>query len=227
MASLEQQLAAEQFARTQAEARLATLEKQLTIQRQTLELALWASQESIWEWSPPQDLFQVTGFNREREKLAFSGGLEQFLAQIHPDDIHLLKHQIDKHSRDETDLIEVSFRYFSQTQWQWLRIRGQTTERDNSGAPLKIVGTLKDISAQQSQLERLNTLAKYDSLTGLLNRRTLLSELHKWTHQKLPFCLLFVDLDGFKQLNDVAGHHKGDEFLQQVASTLRRVCPAD
>lgn len=227
MASLEQQLAAEQFARIQAEARLATLEKQLTIQRQTLELALWASQESIWEWSPPQDLFQVTGFNREREKLAFSGGLGQFLAQIHPDDIHLLKHQIDKHSRDETDLIEVSFRYFSQTQWQWLRIRGQTTERDSTGAPLKIVGTLKDISAQQSQLERLNTLAKYDSLTGLLNRRTLLSELHKWTHQQLPFCLLFVDLDGFKQLNDVAGHHKGDEFLQQVASTLRAELPSN
>ncbi|MGM0593057.1 MAG: diguanylate cyclase domain-containing protein [Pseudomonadota bacterium] len=71
----------------------------------------------------------------------------------------------------------------------------------------------------------INSLAFYDPLTRLPNRRLLLDRMR----QSLLSCrrgqqhmgLLFIDLDNFKQLNDRHGHHHGDELLKQVAERLR------
>lgn len=67
-------------------------------------------------------------------------------------------------------------------------------------------------------------MATHDSLTGLPNRRMLISHLERAIlrsarHQKLT-ALLFLDLDGFKPVNDQYGHLAGDELLQQVAQRL-------
>ena len=64
-----------------------------------------------------------------------------------------------------------------------------------------------------------------DALTGLLNRRGFLQELqasisrHQRTGQKAA--LLYLDLDGFKRINDTLGHERGDQVLRQVSSQLK------
>jgi len=194
-------------------------------EQQSLELALWASQEAIWHWRPLCDTFAITRFKRDRTKDKFNGSRADFIQSIHPDDLSLVEHQLAQHMQNVDGVINVAFRFYHKDQWRWLRMRGQANERDATGMALQVVGTIRDISEQQEQLSRLDHLARYDALTGLLNRRTLLSELQKWASSGAPFCLVFVDLDGFKLLNDTLGHVQGDAYLQSVADTLRRELP--
>lgn len=73
-------------------------------------------------------------------------------------------------------------------------------------------------------LEYQASLAELDGLTGLLNARTFSKrcEVHlrlaaRWNH---PFVLAYIDLDGFKGVNDKLGHSVGDQVLKDVAATL-------
>ncbi|WP_151671026.1 diguanylate cyclase domain-containing protein [Nitrincola schmidtii] len=72
----------------------------------------------------------------------------------------------------------------------------------------------------------LNQMANYDALTGLPNRSLLLDRLQQTLaysrrHQS-TFALLFIDLDGFKQVNDQFGHGVGDELLKAVSKRMRK-----
>jgi diguanylate cyclase (GGDEF)-like protein len=73
--------------------------------------------------------------------------------------------------------------------------------------------------------EQLKMLASVDSITGIANRRTLdetfLKEWHRAIRLQLPLSLLMIDIDRFKQFNDLYGHHAGDMCLRQVADVLR------
>lgn len=67
-------------------------------------------------------------------------------------------------------------------------------------------------------------LARTDELTGLPNRRRLVSEIDTFIEKKGS--LLLLDLDGFKPINDLHGHETGDKVLQQVAMRFERALPA-
>lgn len=60
-----------------------------------------------------------------------------------------------------------------------------------------------------------------DTLTGLRNRRALEAELAALARQAIPFCLMHIDLDYFKAVNDTLGHAAGDHVLREVAAVLR------
>ena len=70
--------------------------------------------------------------------------------------------------------------------------------------------------------EQLRTETRHDVLTGLLNRRSLGAQVHALSAAPGPHALLFVDLDGFKSVNDEAGHAAGDQVLCEVAGRLAR-----
>ncbi len=70
--------------------------------------------------------------------------------------------------------------------------------------------------------ERARILALTDALTGLPNRRAFEERLKVAFERRERFALVYVDLDGFKQVNDVLGHEAGDDALQQVAAILRQ-----
>jgi diguanylate cyclase (GGDEF)-like protein len=74
---------------------------------------------------------------------------------------------------------------------------------------------------------RLAELSSYDPLTGLPNRRVLEAELERWGPRSVPTkaCLLFLDVDRFKTINDSLGHAAGDEILTQLAARLLSVAP--
>jgi diguanylate cyclase (GGDEF)-like protein/PAS domain S-box-containing protein len=94
----------------------------------------------------------------------------------------------------------------------------------------KITGAVETFSddsvvrAARAELEDLQQIALVDQLTGLGNRRFLESKLTSWigdwTSDKVPFGVLFADIDHFKKVNDTYGHSVGDEALAMVARTL-------
>jgi diguanylate cyclase (GGDEF)-like protein/PAS domain S-box-containing protein len=103
----------------------------------------------------------------------------------------------------------------------WLII---TALRDANQALSHFVVTMMDIAERKAAEEEIRTLAFYDALTGLPNRRLLLDRLGQALtasgRHKHKGALLFLDLDNFKDLNDTRGHDQGDRLLQQVADRL-------
>ena len=103
---------------------------------------------------------------------------------------------------------------------QWLSISAIKSNDE----VVHYVGVLSDISMIQESQERLQFLAYHDVLTGLPNRLMLMGELDNAIkrarrHDQL-LSVLFLDLDGFKAVNDNMGHLAGDELLRAVAERL-------
>jgi|GEM_PF-3077438 len=96
---------------------------------------------------------------------------------------------------------------------------------DDHGQPKQVIGATRDISERKASEELIRQMAYYDRLTGLPNRRLLEDRLnHFILHaERVPqkLALLFIDLDKFKQVNDIHGHDAGDWLLEQVATRMR------
>ncbi|ARJ67355.1 signal transduction protein [Magnetospirillum sp. ME-1] len=87
-------------------------------------------------------------------------------------------------------------------------------------------GIMRDISARKEAESNIRFLARHDALTGLANRvvlREKLDEILPETGARQLHCLLFIDLDNFKVVNDVLGHSFGDRLLVEVADRLRSI----
>lgn len=99
-----------------------------------------------------------------------------------------------------------------------------TAVKDQQGVVTNFVGTMTDITARKLAEEEIRTLAFYDTLTHLPNRRLLMDRLKQAmassAHSGRQAALLFLDLDHFKDLNDTLGHDVGDLLLKQVALRL-------
>ncbi|WP_322044522.1 diguanylate cyclase domain-containing protein [Paraburkholderia sp. J67] len=78
-----------------------------------------------------------------------------------------------------------------------------------------------DVTEQRHTEQRLRENALIDPLTGLANRRALEEELGATLADGSPFALFFIDLDGFKSINDRYGHDTGDALLREVANRLK------
>lgn len=102
--------------------------------------------------------------------------------------------------------------------------------RDDDDEVTHFIGIQTDISDRIRQEEVLTFQASHDSLTGLPNRIYLESHLQGICHQAFDrqLCVhaLFIDLDGFKPINDSLGHAFGDEILAQTARRLEAALPA-
>jgi diguanylate cyclase (GGDEF)-like protein/PAS domain S-box-containing protein len=91
--------------------------------------------------------------------------------------------------------------------------------KDNTISHYVIV--ISDITIQKHAEEKLRHLAHYDYLTDLPNRKLIIGKLEeKIKHPEKQCALFFIDLDKFKQVNDLYGHIVGDNLLRYVAKTL-------
>lgn len=93
------------------------------------------------------------------------------------------------------------------------------------GDQVGILGLYQDVSSRKRAEEQLHYMATHDLLTNLPNRFLFNDRLNqavaKSKRSGHRFALLFLDLDGFKEVNDRFGHQKGDGILQQVAQRLK------
>ncbi|OLN23651.1 hypothetical protein BTO30_03525 [Domibacillus antri] len=79
----------------------------------------------------------------------------------------------------------------------------------------------RNINERKEAEQNLHFYAYHDYLTGLPNRRSISKTIQAEIDQPQPFALLFIDLNGFKHINDMYGHEKGDELLKKVGKRLQ------
>jgi diguanylate cyclase (GGDEF)-like protein/PAS domain S-box-containing protein len=105
--------------------------------------------------------------------------------------------------------------------WISLSSRAALDEHDR---PRGAIATFTDISEQRTILERLQHQAHHDQLTDLANRRLFHKELDRAISRAqrhgCAVALVYMDLNGFKQINDTLGHHAGDTVLRTLAERM-------
>ena len=160
---------------------------------------------------------QFTGRSMEQE--AGNGWTEG----VHPDD---LKNCVDTYvnafdARQEF-CMEYRLRRYD-GEYRWLMDCG-VPRFDSAGMFLGYIGNCIDITERKQAEVEIKSLAFYDTLTHLPNRRLLMDRLKQALASSARSgrggALLFIDLDKFKNLNDTLGHDIGDLLLQQVAQRL-------
>ncbi len=100
--------------------------------------------------------------------------------------------------------------------------------RDDTGYASNFIGVLTDITSRKETEARLRHLATHDILTNLPNRTLFVDRLQMavWYAEQTgtKLAILYVDLDGFKEINDTYGHGHGDAYLKAVSQRLLESC---
>ncbi|MDP3466114.1 MAG: diguanylate cyclase, partial [Sulfuricurvum sp.] len=115
---------------------------------------------------------------------------------------------------------------------KWVRTVGYPVMEE--GKVIKVQGVMQDITRQKEdqlkivmEKERYDHLAHYDELTGLPNYLSLNEFMETKLSFNIPLAFMFLDLDGFKEINDSYGHGFGDKVLVDVSHLLQKTFPPD
>jgi len=184
-----------------------------------------------WQWDMQSREIELS------ENLRLMGGFDSsiieidlFMQKVHTDDQYRLQAEIDTACQTERET-SVEFRMQAEKDGKWIIMNQVTKLIDQSSDKPTLLGTVQDISSIKSAEQKIFDMAYYDELTGLANRGHFHEHLQKQikhaerTEKKLA--VLYLDLDGFKELNDTLGHEKGDYFLKEFSQMLKPQVRAD
>jgi diguanylate cyclase (GGDEF)-like protein/PAS domain S-box-containing protein len=165
-------------------------------------------------------LCEITGYTTEEL-------IDRCLAEItHPDDV---ENDVAQYARLLAGVIpafQIEKRYFNAAGETMSAILSISLVRDVESGPVHFIAQLQDISERKRLEEHLRHLADHDPLTGLRNRRLFAHDLKLQVARCRRYgehaAVMVVDLDAFKQVNDLHGHKVGDDTLKAVATALTR-----
>ncbi|BBP43355.1 hypothetical protein THMIRHAT_11010 [Thiosulfativibrio zosterae] len=202
----------------------AHLKKQSDFFINELLTAYEVSNEGMWSWQVQEGTVehnrrwrQIFGYSEEEP----SNLITHFSNRIHPDDLpRVLATVEDALKSGETFSHE--YRLNTPTGLRYVQDRGKVVSRDDQGNPLRMTGSLNDITQEHLNQIKLEMLAFKDELTGLPNK---VSSENFWNQhiplkdtQQVGFAIL--DIDNFKLVNDVLGHKVGDVLIQNVSNLI-------
>lgn len=148
-----------------------------------------------------------------------------FLSYVHPDDREQHGEVFEQVLSGELVTCVHAARYrCAGGGFRWLELSARPI-LDACGKPVGLSGTLDDITRQKEHESRLEHIAHYDALTGLPNRVLLNDRMQRGMAQARrrgqQLALAWIDLDGFKAINDTLGHQAGDQLLVVVAARMK------
>ena len=208
-------------------------EEQVREREELLSLTLSAASLGLWDWNLQAGT--ITGDERWRamrglpslSTLQMPLATAQWTSGIAPDDIDRITAEVARHSADPGTPFDATWRVSqSGDVARWVRNLGKIVGFDPGGRPSRMLGVTIDVTPQREQEMLLQRMALFDALTGLPNRVQLARRLQECMDQARRnnrlLGVAYLDLDGFKPVNDRLGHGAGDRLLVVVAGRLTR-----
>jgi diguanylate cyclase (GGDEF)-like protein/PAS domain S-box-containing protein len=204
------------------------VQEELEETKQRLEYVIKGANLGYWDWDYKSDKQVVND-----KWLSFLGlqpddieyDIQDWSSRIHPDDMPIAQRALEKTMADSQPYV-IEFRMkHKDGHYVWIEGSGAVVARDSKdGSVLRLAGTHKDISTRKEFEKEIRFLALNDVLTRLPNRTFLKQKIEEKINKTpdLEFAFLFLDLDYFKNINDIYGHSKGDYIIQQVATRLQK-----
>ncbi|GGA92526.1 putative bifunctional diguanylate cyclase/phosphodiesterase [Agarivorans gilvus] len=202
---------------------------QLQRSEQRWQFALSGSGDGIWDWNlitntvyySPQ-WKAMLGF-QEHE---IGEKIEEWESRIHPEDLDKTLNELRKHLKKKTKVYEAMHRVRHRDgHYLWVLSRGMVVERSERGLPSRVISTQTNISEVRSAQELVRFQSSHDDITRLSNRRKLLEnldlEIERGRKNNKIGALIYLDIDHFKNVNDMLGHAAGDLLLRLIAHRLR------
>lgn len=192
------------------------------------KFALEGAGDGVWDWDIHNDKAHFSsrykdmlGFNEEE----INNSIKEWNNRVHPDDVASLNKAVDNYLSGKADRYIHEHRVICKDKSiKWVMSRGMIVKRDKHGKPLRMVGTHTDITARKLLETRLENLAHFDALSNVPNR-TLFNDRLKLAltyakRERKMLGVMFIDLDLFKEINDLYGHEIGDIVLKKVSRQL-------
>lgn len=194
-----------------------------------LQYVLEATNDGYWDWDCSSD--EIYSSPRCLEILGYREGementWDLWKTLIHPDDLPGVEGGLMANLMGEAEFYVAEQRLLTKSrEWKWTLIRGKVVERTASGTPLRMTGTLTDITDRKKTEEEILFLSFHDKLTGLYNRAYFEKMLEE-TDRKgiIPYTVILGDLNGLKLVNDAFGHMEGDKLLCTIGGILASCC---
>jgi len=191
-------------------------------------LAAQGANDGLWDWDLKSEVIYFS--QRWKEMVGFEAEevgdtLKDWLRLVHPEEVQLLRAQLEAHLKGRTPHFENEHRIRHKNgSFRWMLSRGLAV-RDSDGKPYRMAGWQTDITERKRAERQLLHDALHDSLTGLPNRALFLDRLgsalkRAQRRKHYAFAVLFLDLDRFKVVNDSLGHVVGDQLLKALARRL-------
>ena len=163
---------------------------------------------------------QLTGWQEEEARGKPLDEVIKFFDHTTEERLDLPLQQIDEDSFYEFDEL-----YLLTKLGGHVNVSGRLTAIHQPGGSQEgYLVALRDVTAYHRMSEIIDYQARHDSLTGLMNRKAFFGHLHELAAEAATednhHTFLYVDLDQFKIVNDIAGHRAGDELLRQVSRDL-------
>jgi diguanylate cyclase (GGDEF)-like protein/PAS domain S-box-containing protein len=200
------------------------------------KLAMLGANDGLWDWDLREGKVYFSAHWKEILGYAepeFGDSLEDWLQSIHPDDLVNFQNDLNNHLKGETAHFVNEHRLQNKTgNYLWVRARGIAIWDENK-APVRMAGSLTDITTHKLFEEQILYSVLNDSLTGLPNRTLLLDRIkhasERSKRRSLPyFAIILLNIDRFKRINDEFGHSAGDQVLVECARRLRNsIRPSD
>jgi diguanylate cyclase (GGDEF)-like protein len=146
--------------------------------------------------------------------------MDGFLARVHPDDRAGVEEVLAEARRTGRGFTHTHRMHLADpTVVRLFECRGEVLA-DADGRPLRMLGTARDVTEEHRARTELAYLADHDPLTGIANRRRITARLAECVAAPAGATLLLIDIDRFKDVNDLLGHAVGDRVLRRVADVV-------
>ncbi|MEL0629832.1 putative bifunctional diguanylate cyclase/phosphodiesterase [Psychromonas aquatilis] len=193
--------------------------------------AINGSQNGVWDWDITNDKIfysnrwkEILGFDQDYQ---FDNDVMEWESRIHPDDVYELHQELAAHFNGRKPYFESVQRILAfNGEYKWILSRGQAISWDKNGNPLRMVGTIIDLTSYKNMNHKIQYLDTLHKITNLPNRQQLISRIKKERarihNAEMYGSVIFMSSCQFHIVNELEGHSEGDKLLAAIAERLTK-----